>query len=55
MGSAWCRHIFLFNNKNYLCIIDYHSKFPVVKRMKGLSAENLITTAKVISAEYGIL
>ena len=29
-----------FNNKNYLCIIDYHSKFPVIKRMKGLSTES---------------
>ena len=47
--------VFHFNNKNYLCIVDYHSKFPVVKRMQGLSTENLITTAKVIFAEYGIL
>ena len=46
--------IFHFNNKNHLCIVDYHSKFPVVKRMEGLSTENLITTAKVIFAEYGI-
>ena len=46
---------FQFNNKNYLCIIDYHSKFPVVKRMERLSRENLITTAKVIFSEYGIL
>ena len=47
--------IFHFNNKNYLCIVDYHSKFPVVKRLEGLSAENLITTIKVIFAAYGIL
>ena len=46
--------IFHLNNKNYLCIIDYHSKFPVIKRMEGLSAESLITTVKVIYAEYGI-
>ena len=46
--------VFQFNNKNYLCIIDYHSEFPAVKRMEGLSTENLITTAKVIFAEYGI-
>ena len=46
--------IFQFNNKNYLCIIDYHSKFPVVKRMEGISTENLIATAKVIFVEYGI-
>ena len=46
--------IFHFNNKNYLCIVDYHSKLPVIKRMEGLSAESLITTTKVIFAEYGI-
>ena len=46
--------VFHFNNKNYLCIIDYHSKFPVIKRIEGLSTESLITTTKVIFAEYGI-
>ena len=46
--------IFHFNNKNYLCIIDYNSKFPVIKRLEGLSVENLINTIKVIFAEYGI-
>ena len=38
--------IFQLNNKNYLCIVDYHSKFPVIKRMEGLSAQNLIATVK---------
>ena len=47
--------IFHFNNKNYLCVVDYHSKFPMVKRLEGLSAENLIATVKVIFTEYGIL
>ena len=46
--------IFHLSNKNCLCIVDYHSKFPVIKRMDGLSAESLITTVKVIFAEYGI-
>ena len=53
MGSTGCR-CFSFNNKNYLCIVDYHSKFPVIKRLEGLSTENLTATAKVIFAEYGI-
>ena len=43
-----------FNNKNYLCIVYYHSKFPTVKRLEGLSTENLIATTKVIFREYGI-
>ena len=34
--------------------VDYISKFPIVKRLEGLSAESLITTIKVIFAEYGI-
>ena len=46
--------VFHFNNKNYLCIVDYHSKFPMVKRLEGLSAESLIATIKVIFTEYGI-
>ena len=47
--------IFQLNNKNDLRIVDYHSKFPIIKRMERLSAENLITTTKVIFAEYCIL
>ena len=43
-----------FNNKNYLCVVDYNSKFPIIKRLEGLSAENLINTRKIIFAEYGI-
>ena len=46
--------VFHFNNKNYLCIVGYHSKFPVVKRLEGLSAESLITTTEGIFPEYGI-
>ena len=46
--------VFHFNNKNYLCIVDYHSKFPAIKRMEGLSTGSLITTTKVIFVEYGI-
>ena len=46
--------VFHFNNKNYLCIVDYHSKFPVIKRMEGLSTASLITKPKVTFAEYGI-
>ena len=47
--------IFHLNNKNYLCITDYHSKFPLIKRIEGLSTESVIATTKVIFAEYGIL
>ena len=46
--------VFQLNNKNYSCIVDYHSKFPVVKRIEGLLADNLIDALKIIFAEYGI-
>ena len=46
--------IFHLSNKNYSCIIDYHSKFPVIKRMEGLSTESLSTTMKVIFVECSI-
>ena len=52
-GKCLVQMYFTLNNKNYLCIVDHHSKFPVVKRMEGLSTENLIAKAKVIFAEYG--
>ena len=45
-------NIFQLNNKNYLCVVDYHSKFLVIKRMEELSAENLTTTVNIIFAEY---
>ena len=44
--------IFHFNNKNYLCVVDYNSKFPVVKRLEGLSAENHINIEQAVSLAY---
>ena len=46
--------VFQFNNKNYLCIVDYYSKFLVIKSLEGLSVENLINAVKIIFAKYGI-
>ena len=46
--------VFHYNNKHYPCIIDYNSKFPLIKRLEGLSAENLTNTVKIIFAEYGV-
>ena len=40
------------NNKLYLCILDYHSKFPIIKKTEDLSADSLILLCKVIFAEY---
>ena len=46
--------LFTLNNKHYLCIVDYHSKFPIIKKAEDLSADSLILKCKVIFAEYGI-
>ena len=46
--------MFTVNNKHYLCIVDYHSKFPIIKKAENLSADSLILTCKVIFVEYGI-
>ena len=47
--------MFTLNNKYYLCIFNYHSKFPIVKRAEDMSTESLILECKVIFLEYGLL
>ena len=32
--------MFTLHNKYYICIVDYHSKFPVIKEMEDLSADS---------------
>ena len=54
MGSDRGRHVYL-NNKNYLCIVDYDSKFPIVKKVEDMSAASLILACKVIFSEFGLL
>ena len=44
--------MFTLNNKHYLCIVDCHSKFPVIKKTEDLSADSLILMCKEILAEY---
>ena len=33
--------------KNYLGIVDYHSKFPVIKKTESISANSIILACKV--------
>ena len=40
------------NSEHCLCIVDYHSKFPVIKQVKGLSADSLINIFKITFSEY---
>ena len=34
--------IFMVNNEDMLCFVNYCSKFPVIKKKDGLSAKDLI-------------
>ena len=38
--------MFYSEQKKFLCLVDYHSKFPVVKKRENLSADSLILTCK---------
>ena len=44
--------MFTPNNKHYLCITDYHGKFPIIKKTEDLSADSLILTCKFSFEEY---
>ena len=43
--------IFSVKNTALLCI---HSKFPLVKKTDGFSADNLTRAAKIVFAEFGL-
>ena len=40
--------LFSLHNKSYLCILDYHSKFHVIKHIDDLSADSLILACKIM-------
>ena len=42
------------HNRNYLCIVDFHKKFPVIRKIKDVSADSLIVTCKIMFLEYGL-
>ena len=41
-------------NKMLLHIVDYYSKFPVVKKVGSHAADDLVQMTKIIFAEYGL-
>ena len=47
--------VFHFNKINHLCVVDYNSKYPIVRRLQGLLAEHLINAVTAVFAKYGIL
>ena len=46
--------VFSLYNKACLCIVDYHSMFPVIKKAEVLSAYNQVLACKVIFVNYGL-
>ena len=42
---------FMTNNENLQCIVVCYSKFPVMKNVKSMSAEDLIWTTKAVLTE----
>ena len=44
--------VFFFQNRSYLCVIDYYSKFPIVRELCNQTAEELIQCFAEIIGEY---
>ena len=40
--------IFSIKNKTLLCIVDYYSKFPLVRKAGSLTADDLVKAAKIV-------
>ena len=50
-GKSWKvveAEMFTLHNKNYLCIVNYHHKFPVIKKIEDLSADSIILACEII-------
>ena len=45
---------FVITNRMLLCIVDYYSMFPIVKKVGSLAADDLVQVAKMIFVEYGL-
>ena len=45
--------IFHYESQPYLLIVDYTSRFPIVRRLKSMSAHNITEHFKSIFSEYG--
>ena len=45
--------IFHYESQRYLLIVDYTSRFPIVRRLKSMSAQNIAEQFQSIFSEYG--
>ena len=46
--------LFELQSTHYLLVADYYSRFPVIRRLSGLSTQSVINQLKSIFSEYGI-
>ena len=47
--------LFKLQSTHYLLISDYYSRFPIIRRLSGLSSQSVRGQLKYIFSEYGIL
>ena len=47
-------NIFTVKENKLFCIVNYCSKFPVIKKMDGLSADSLIKAVMIVFADFGL-
>ena len=45
--------IFIFESKSYLLVVDYTSRFPIVRELKSMSAQHVTEHFRLIFSEYG--
>ena len=53
MRGGWHRFC-MIKYENLLCIVDYYSKFLVIKKVDSLSDKDLIQAAKVVFDEFDL-
>ena len=46
--------LFLYGGNDYLCVVDYFSKYPIVRVLKDKTAHSVIVQMKSIFGEHGI-
>ena len=52
---TWGSDTFLGDNANYLVVVDYYGKFPVLKRISNFQSSRVVAHLKSVSKEHGIL
>ena len=45
---------FIFNNENYLLIVDYMSRFPVIRHLSNMTEKMVAEHMKAIFSELGV-